>query len=276
MSARAADDVERARLSLHLPGPHRDASALEREAELQKRLAAVGQMAAGIAHEIRNPLASMSGSMQVLRQELRSRARPGAAVRHRAARVGSPEPDDPRLPRATRGRSRAQPAADGHGGRGARRRPVARATARTAPRAHRIDVEAPTELTTSRRSRRRCARSSGTSRPTACGRCRTAARCTLSASRLTDDGGRTAGGDDASPTKASASPPTRPRAHLPAVPRRVRQGRRARAWRSSTASSPSTAASIHVSSQVGKGTVDRDPIAGAASRRRGGAPTRGA
>jgi two-component system sensor histidine kinase PilS (NtrC family) len=42
----------------------------EREAELQKRLAAIGQMAAGIAHEIRNPLASMSGSMQVLRQEL--------------------------------------------------------------------------------------------------------------------------------------------------------------------------------------------------------------
>jgi two-component system, NtrC family, sensor histidine kinase PilS len=43
---------------------------LERDAETQKRLAAVGQMAAGIAHEIRNPLASMSGSMQVLRQEL--------------------------------------------------------------------------------------------------------------------------------------------------------------------------------------------------------------
>jgi two-component system sensor histidine kinase PilS (NtrC family) len=42
----------------------------EREAELQKRLAAIGQMAAGIAHEIRNPLASMSGSMQVLRDEL--------------------------------------------------------------------------------------------------------------------------------------------------------------------------------------------------------------
>ena len=28
-------------------------------------------MAAGIAHEIRNPLASMSGSIQILRQELR-------------------------------------------------------------------------------------------------------------------------------------------------------------------------------------------------------------
>jgi two-component system, NtrC family, sensor histidine kinase PilS len=43
---------------------------LEREARLQQRLAAVGEMAAGIAHEIRNPLASMSGSIQLLREEL--------------------------------------------------------------------------------------------------------------------------------------------------------------------------------------------------------------
>ena len=43
---------------------------LEREGRIQQRLAAVGEMAAGIAHEIRNPLASMSGSIQVLRQEL--------------------------------------------------------------------------------------------------------------------------------------------------------------------------------------------------------------
>ena len=42
----------------------------ERDGRLQQRLAAVGEMAAGIAHEIRNPLASMSGSIQVLRQEL--------------------------------------------------------------------------------------------------------------------------------------------------------------------------------------------------------------
>ena len=39
---------------------------------MQQRLAAVGEMAAGIAHEIRNPLASMSGSIQILRQELRA------------------------------------------------------------------------------------------------------------------------------------------------------------------------------------------------------------
>ena len=43
---------------------------LQRKSVAQVRLAAVGEMAAGIAHEIRNPLASMSGSIQVLRQEL--------------------------------------------------------------------------------------------------------------------------------------------------------------------------------------------------------------
>ncbi len=47
-----------------------DIKRLERDHRLQQRLAAVGEMAAGIAHEIRNPLASMSGSIQILRQEL--------------------------------------------------------------------------------------------------------------------------------------------------------------------------------------------------------------
>jgi len=47
-----------------------DIKRLERDAQMQQRLAAVGEMAAGIAHEIRNPLASMAGSIQILRHEL--------------------------------------------------------------------------------------------------------------------------------------------------------------------------------------------------------------
>lgn len=47
-----------------------DIKGLERTAQMRQRLAAVGEMAAGIAHEIRNPLASMSGAMQILRGEL--------------------------------------------------------------------------------------------------------------------------------------------------------------------------------------------------------------
>jgi len=39
---------------------------LEREVRLRDRLAAVGRMAAGIAHEIRNPLSSIAGSVKVL------------------------------------------------------------------------------------------------------------------------------------------------------------------------------------------------------------------
>jgi two-component system sensor histidine kinase PilS (NtrC family) len=41
------------------------------EAQLRRtdRLAAIGQLAAGIAHEIRNPLAAISSSMQLLREE---------------------------------------------------------------------------------------------------------------------------------------------------------------------------------------------------------------
>ncbi len=45
--------------------------ALEDASRRQDRLAAVGRVAAGIAHEIRNPLASMRGSIQVLQSELR-------------------------------------------------------------------------------------------------------------------------------------------------------------------------------------------------------------
>ncbi|HEX8650024.1 MAG TPA: ATP-binding protein [Pyrinomonadaceae bacterium] len=44
--------------------------ALEETSRRQDRLAAVGRVAAGIAHEIRNPLASMRGSIQVLRSDM--------------------------------------------------------------------------------------------------------------------------------------------------------------------------------------------------------------
>ena len=47
-----------------------DVKKLERRVRFNEQLAAVGELAAGIAHEIRNPLASISGSVQVLSNEL--------------------------------------------------------------------------------------------------------------------------------------------------------------------------------------------------------------
>jgi two-component system sensor histidine kinase PilS (NtrC family) len=47
-----------------------DIRAMEETSRRQERLSAVGRVAAGIAHEIRNPLAAMRGSIQVLRSEL--------------------------------------------------------------------------------------------------------------------------------------------------------------------------------------------------------------
>jgi len=46
--------------------------ALEETSRRQDRLAAIGRMAASIAHEIRNPLAAMRGSIQMLRSEMNS------------------------------------------------------------------------------------------------------------------------------------------------------------------------------------------------------------
>jgi two-component system sensor histidine kinase PilS (NtrC family) len=44
---------------------------LEEEIRLKDRMATIGRMAAGIAHEIRNPLTSMRGSVEILRSHVR-------------------------------------------------------------------------------------------------------------------------------------------------------------------------------------------------------------
>ncbi|CAN5827883.1 ATP-binding protein [soil metagenome] len=48
--------------------------ALEETSRRQDQLAAIGRMAASIAHEIRNPLAAMRGSIQMLRHEMQGEA----------------------------------------------------------------------------------------------------------------------------------------------------------------------------------------------------------
>ncbi len=55
---------------------------MERELRRRERLAVAGRLAASLAHEIRNPLAAISGSLQILRHE---------------AEQGRPDPEAPRL-----------------------------------------------------------------------------------------------------------------------------------------------------------------------------------
>ena len=64
---------------------------LEREVRMQDRLAAVGRLAAAIAHEIRNPLTSIAGSVSMLSgiPDLSEEHRQLAADRH--PRIGAPE-----------------------------------------------------------------------------------------------------------------------------------------------------------------------------------------
>ncbi|MFZ5876238.1 MAG: two-component system sensor histidine kinase NtrB [Nitrospirota bacterium] len=54
--------------------------ALEDTVRQRERLASVGEVAAGLAHEIRNPLAAISGAMEVLQQDLRLEGEPGTLM----------------------------------------------------------------------------------------------------------------------------------------------------------------------------------------------------
>ena len=43
---------------------------MEEDLKRADRLAAIGALAAGMAHEVRNPLASISGSIEILKEEI--------------------------------------------------------------------------------------------------------------------------------------------------------------------------------------------------------------
>lgn len=49
----------------------KELKAMEQQVKRVEKMATIGEMAAGLAHEIKNPLASLAGSIQILKQDLR-------------------------------------------------------------------------------------------------------------------------------------------------------------------------------------------------------------
>ena len=71
---------------------------LEAELRLKDRMAAVGELSAGIAHEIRNPLAAIAGSVQVLKKSEALSPQEQRLMSIMLKRVGAAEQVDRRLP----------------------------------------------------------------------------------------------------------------------------------------------------------------------------------
>ncbi len=59
-------------ISLHLVKDATEERSLQDQLKHKEKMAAVGQLAAGIAHEIRNPLAGISGSIELLSQDTKN------------------------------------------------------------------------------------------------------------------------------------------------------------------------------------------------------------
>ena len=70
MARQASIAMENARLYESLKRSHEALSAAQDELVRQTRLAAIGQIAAAVAHEIRNPLSALSTCVQLLRRDL--------------------------------------------------------------------------------------------------------------------------------------------------------------------------------------------------------------
>src|SRR5262249_46406457 len=65
-----ADEIDGLRGVIAIFSDLTDAKLLELKIRAADRMAAVGELSASIAHEIRNPLAAVSGSVEVLYKEL--------------------------------------------------------------------------------------------------------------------------------------------------------------------------------------------------------------